>query len=600
LEENTFEPESSLPSYESRTYGIYSGNNPSNINLYKNSFNTIQYGIYSTTCLNLQSECNEFSGTYRGHYIGTNGAFTIQGSPTHAAGNKFLTSRDGIYTTQSKTYYYDPSLPNQTPPAATNLTRIAVEQLYQNTNQCLSHFGGSGGGTQLASIQTQIDTKETELATLTDGGSTQTLLDAIEQNDRGQAMKLRNLLLTHSPNLSDTVMTAIVAKEDDFPAVMLTQVLEKNPQAAKSDAVRRALQNRRNHLPDHLLARIDAGKTAFSRVEELRTELVRLKTEKNQVFNAHLNALITDSTADRTQEIVSLLNTEIGTDAEYRKIGYQLHKRNYASARALFDAMPQRYSLSPKEQTEYSEMQTIMDVQAYTTETAVNYFAADSSQRAELHRLALHGGTRAKAHARAILSIIERAEFPLDEPDPIELPETGTNKSFKPQVAYQSVSPNPATDYTVLSFRLAQDESPESVRFVLYNAQGEALQSQNAQAAENDLLYECTGYAPGVYVLRKYNGTKHIGTEKVFIGVPKTDDSITKSELRLYPNPVSHKLYVENLPANTLVRIYDMSGKEVYTLQTGTGEALQIDVSAFTAGMYMLKVGTESRTFEVR
>lgn len=66
-----------------------------------------------------------------------------------------------------------------------------------------------------------------------------------------------------------------------------------------------------------------------------------------------------------------------------------------------------------------------------------------------------------------------------------------------------------------------------------------------------------------------------------------TDNMVNKN-IRLYPNPVSNKLFVDNFSGTA--SIYDIAGKQVLSQAYNSG----IDVSGFTKGVYLLKLQTEN------
>jgi hypothetical protein len=60
--------------------------------------------------------------------------------------------------------------------------------------------------------------------------------------------------------------------------------------------------------------------------------------------------------------------------------------------------------------------------------------------------------------------------------------------------------------------------------------------------------------------------------------------------VRVFPNPVKDKLYINNLPADHLpFIILDLRGKQMINGQHQNGQS--IHVSALPAGVYMIKVG---------
>lgn len=68
-------------------------------------------------------------------------------------------------------------------------------------------------------------------------------------------------------------------------------------------------------------------------------------------------------------------------------------------------------------------------------------------------------------------------------------------------------------------------------------------------------------------------------------------------DFALFPNPVSQKLNLkwgEASPKNTLVQIFDVNGKKLME-KSFMGQSAMLDVSAFSAGIYFLKVWRDEK-----
>jgi hypothetical protein len=68
-----------------------------------------------------------------------------------------------------------------------------------------------------------------------------------------------------------------------------------------------------------------------------------------------------------------------------------------------------------------------------------------------------------------------------------------------------------------------------------------------------------------------------------FVGISKLD----QSGISFYPNPVKSNLFVDSLPQNATVRIYDMKGKLVVNKQNVDN---QIDVNNLSKGIYSIQI----------
>ena len=72
-------------------------------------------------------------------------------------------------------------------------------------------------------------------------------------------------------------------------------------------------------------------------------------------------------------------------------------------------------------------------------------------------------------------------------------------------------------------------------------------------------------------------------------------DVVESSSVRLYPNPASAYVNVKGAKADALVRLYDANGSLRYEARTDADGTLQIDLSAYTEGTYLLRVGNDAQ-----
>lgn len=91
-------------------------------------------------------------------------------------------------------------------------------------------------------------------------------------------------------------------------------------------------------------------------------------------------------------------------------------------------------------------------------------------------------------------------------------------------------------------------------------------------------------------------GNEEFGREgRPFLGSDVAIEGVISSHLKIYPNPTADHVYVMGAVAETLVSLYTIDGQLLHQTQaTATGEAT-IDMTALTAGTYILRVGTESQ-----
>ena len=101
------------------------------------------------------------------------------------------------------------------------------------------------------------------------------------------------------------------------------------------------------------------------------------------------------------------------------------------------------------------------------------------------------------------------------------------------------------------------------------------------------------------------NGTDILATKKVVVKgatevkatfAKKTAaDVVESSSVRLYPNPASAYVNVKGAKADALVRLYDANGTLRYEARTDADGTLQIYLSAYAKGTYLLRVGNDAQ-----
>ena len=101
------------------------------------------------------------------------------------------------------------------------------------------------------------------------------------------------------------------------------------------------------------------------------------------------------------------------------------------------------------------------------------------------------------------------------------------------------------------------------------------------------------------------NGTDILATKK-FVVTAATEvkatfakktaaDVVESGSVRLYPNPASAYVNVKGAKADALVRLHDANGSLRYEARTDADGMLQIDLSAYAEGNYLLRVGDDAQ-----
>jgi hypothetical protein len=620
IEENNFYGDNPLNS----VIGINAINNNSNQNLYKNKFYDVHYGIRLSNNPLLQVECNEFEfsgyGPFYGVHLEPDGAYWAIGQIDYPAGNKF----NGYFTYQLiaqndyYTYYYDPLNPNHPNPyLVTN--NIALQTILAGSNECLSHFSGGGGGggsiDDLTSKDDEINNTKSLLETVTDGGDTDGLNQTVDDAEPDEALKLRNELLSESPNLSDTVMINATNVEDVLPSVMLTQVLSENPQAAKSNNVQNALDNRINQLPVYMRDAINQGRFSSSLKENIENNIIKLQTQRERIYTNLLDVYSNDTTQTGYDNLQNLLQNETDLKGKYRLISYYLSRKDRVNAENIFNSIPQDFELTLEEENEYNAMAELNSVLFNLIDEEKSLYETDSIQFELIRTLSEDTITIAGAYARGIMTMIDTVDhisvFPFPDvngdkgnnPEPIVYPET-----FK-------VFPNPANDYFIIEYALSDKETVKDVSLSLYDNKGKEVMGFEVDTRANQILAECDHLTPGVYWCRKFNKGVVANEERVVIignsGIIDFDENningfeeiLEGDKITIYPNPANDffNISINNslVSDDLLIRITDTQGKvfKETSIESFTNQ-FSISCSTWTKGVYMVSLISNNEILE--
>ena len=127
----------------------------------------------------------------------------------------------------------------------------------------------------------------------------------------------------------------------------------------------------------------------------------------------------------------------------------------------------------------------------------------------------------------------------------------------------------------------------------------------NAVPEGTELTIEATPAAGYELTALTANGTDILATKKVVVKgatevkatfAKKTAaDVVESSSVRLYPNPASAYVNVKATKADALVRLYDANGSLRYEARTDADGTLQIDLSAYAEGTYLLRVDNDAQ-----
>ncbi len=115
---------------------------------------------------------------------------------------------------------------------------------------------------------------------------------------------------------------------------------------------------------------------------------------------------------------------------------------------------------------------------------------------------------------------------------------------------------------------------------------------------DNAVLQSLTANGVDILATRQFVVTGATKVEAEFSEKTATE-SVPDTPIRIYPNPVDTHLWIEGVPAGSLVELFDMKGARWAQFTAPEGEPLRIDTSGWLPGHYLLKVGEILHKVEV-
>jgi hypothetical protein len=451
IENNEFNPKfSSREGGKSPCYGIGIKNSgPDNNEIYNNIFERLSAGIYtigenrgmhSGLCL----KCNDMISNTNdlivvedyfpplGSYQGIN---RYQGDPVDStsfdspAGNLF-SYQDSVANPSTLKYYnYYNSAENiwyvhhfseteLIAPLDSNYTWETFElkgwQLlgYDKERVCPSGMGGGGSLKSYTSPRSIINDSDIQLAnlyaqleSLIDAGDTEGLNFEVMTSVPDEGLEIRQELLSTSPYLSDTVLKQAIYKEDVLPNAMIRDVLEANPQSAKSDEILSTLDSRFEPMPDYMIAQIMQGKNYLGAKEILEAKIQSWQQVRSKAKADLMREFLLDTNMiSPLDSVIAFLENETDLNSRYDMAIAQWENFDPEGAWIILNAIPSQFTLSENQSIDLENYLEYFGILQYMADSNWQAPQLDSAFVTLLFELKETGNPRLAALSRSLLS----------------------------------------------------------------------------------------------------------------------------------------------------------------------------------------------------
>lgn len=396
---------------------------------------------------------------------------------------------------------------------------------YIKDSCCPATFGlGSGGSIQenkslLASFKLRADSLNSVLELLVDGGDTYQLATEIQNSLPQDSVQLSESLISYSPYLSDSVMTASVTRENVINPGMLTSILSGNPQAAKSDAIQQSLDNRMGLLTEDQRLEIDQGWFITGAKERMEAELSSFAASRAKAFNNLIRLFKNDTLLSYSKDsIIALLSNENSIDSYYHQSLEYLHSGDTLNARDALSEIPQSYLLLEDKLIEFQQYNDFIE-ELIQLSAFHGLFSFDSSGVTLLNSLASQGVGQIKAMARNLLLISELLTYH----EPYLLPNDGLKSDKIKRIPVRmivpensaSLYPNPAKDYVMINYSLAGPFHEGTVCVI--DLSGKLIQIIPVIKSKDYFILPTYDLPGGVYIVQLHCDNSPILSKKLII-----------------------------------------------------------------------------------
>ncbi len=332
---------------------------------------------------------------------------------------------------------------------------------------------------------------------LIDGGNTQELKSEVENSTFSQALTLYQQLLSESPALSEEVMIAAIQKEYELPKSLLVSILSMNPTAAKSAAIKNALEERIDKLDEYQMQQVMNGLQLQSVKEDLETQM-SFEYSKMQKTKDDWSRNI-ESNGGGLNDVLEVYQENIWPDDRLIESDILIRHGHCAEGILLLDTYSDFFNLKTTQQaelTEYIQFAEAASAILYRedptmTESEENYFySIYENNEFEL-------GIEAVNLLNAFGGYVLQIEIPESEEG---IQERSMRQKRNPDSEAFLVYPNPANEFVILKSSI---QGPAMIEIV--QVDGRLVQTIRPDVHSKESALNLSNLQSGMYILLLYD-----------------------------------------------------------------------------------------------
>ncbi|MBR1514881.1 MAG: hypothetical protein IJ622_11425 [Bacteroidales bacterium] len=506
--------------------------------IYRNSLESLRCGNLawgrnilmksSNNYLGLEYGCNTNTGNAIDFFVmDEDGVFSgiqsSQGSSLAAARNTFSTNGYHFYNGGDHriTYYYYGATGFEDEQPSNFNSKVILDSTTQ-TDNCPSNFGENPVSLVLTPTEKQQREQEyynayTAYNSLKsvydnhiDGGSTSDMLNDIATATPTDMWTLRAQLLGASPYLSSSVLTAASDRSDVFTESVLFEILLSNPEELRKDSLMDYLRNKANPLPQYMMNILDQVANGATARTVMETRMAAYRSAYSRAAGDIIRSLVNDTVLDIT-ELRGWLGNLDGIHADRDIIATYVDEGDFTDALALANMLPTLYGLAGNDLTEHDDYEELLELYRDLYVDGRNTMQLDSTERAQVERIAHYGTGYPQSMAKAVLYGTDWESYtdenPSDCPDlTIVEDDKGGERSYaytmedlgKAMGMSVNIKPNPATTWTTVDYTLPGDATKATI--TITSALGVTMLSSELNGHQGQKVLDLRNLSDAVYV----------------------------------------------------------------------------------------------------
>jgi len=407
-----------------------------------------------------------------------------------------------------------------------------VDKHEKNTNDvwtyetaCETGINNGGGiedeRSKMDAAQSDIESTETILAALVDGGDTEALNTDVETSTPPETVTVYNELMGKSPNLSETVVESTIGQETVLPNAMVRDVMVANPHTAKSQVLLDMLDERFDPMPDYMKAQILAGRSIQTLKQELESGLAGYKLQKAKAMNAIISYYREEleGPADISDSLLALFQADNTLTSAYRVAWLYLERDEYQQGLNVMGNIPSLFGLDEEGQQDYTNISGIYTMLSGLCQNGNTIESLSETELAGLQTLTAGDAGLARAYARNILIALGELEYdePILQPDFLKssMAIDAYNELLKAEAPQQlQAYPNPSKGYVILEYKI---ETGAEGLIGIKDITGKTIKTIPATEKQDQVTVITENWQTGVYIANLTVNGKSIESVKFTI-----------------------------------------------------------------------------------